>query len=274
MAGSRRPAESLLQPIRVPRAADLLVDQLRQRILANELVEGDLLPAERTLVDETGLGRGTVREALRTLEGEGLIEGRLGRYGGWVVRRPGEATVARSIEVFIRGRQIRLGALIETREAIEPACAALAAAHRNEEDLAHIGACTESLRESWVDVEAYLVDNVRWHLAVVAASHNELLIAVMSALADAVRTGTDIADFNSEHVRRATLAAHDRVVDAIRAGDPDAAFRRMHRHLHSFRTQVELAVPSDGPVGGTGASAADPVAPSGSVRRRSRRGAP
>jgi DNA-binding FadR family transcriptional regulator len=242
MVAARSRRDSLLQPIRVPRAADLLVEELRRRILSGELVEGDLLPAERTMVQETGLGRATVREALRMLETEGLISAGLGRYGGWEVQRPGEATVARCIDAFIRGRQIHPEAVMETREAIEPACAALAAVHRDEDDLAHLDAFTTSQRESSADLEAYLSQNLRWHLAVVAATHNELLIAVMSALADAVHAGTDIDNFNSHEVRRATVMAHERVVDAIRAGDAGAASRRMYRHVHAFRTQAQATL--------------------------------
>lgn len=169
------------------------------------------------------------------LEAEGLIAPRLGRYGGWQVQRPAQETVSRSIDVFIRGRQIRFGSLLEAREAIEPACARLAAVHRSDEDLAVLDACEQRLASCWRDVDTYLRENVVWHLAVVAASGNELLIAVMSALGDAVHAATDIAEFNSEDVRRAALAAHRGVVEAIRVQDPDAAFRRMYRHLHAFR---------------------------------------
>ena len=88
------------------------------------------------------------------------------------------------------------------------------------------------------DLPEFLRENVRWHLAVVDATHNELLIAVMSALGDAIHDGTDIEDFNSLKVRRAAIEAHDGVVAAIRDPDPDAARRRMHRHVHAFRAQA------------------------------------
>ncbi len=72
----------------------------------------------------------------------------------------------------------------------------------------------------------------------VDATHNELLIAIMSALGDAIHDGTDIEHFNSLQVRRAAMAAHDDVVAAIRDRNPDAARRRMHRHVHAFREQA------------------------------------
>ncbi|MEO5902222.1 MAG: FadR/GntR family transcriptional regulator [Ilumatobacteraceae bacterium] len=227
-----------LGPIEVPRAADVLVELLRRRVLDGDLVEGDVLPSERALMADTGLGRATVREALRVLEVEDLIEPRLGRYGGWTVRRPGRESVTRSIDVFIRGTQIRFGSLLAAREAIEPSCAALAAEHRTDEDLVALERHGARMAECWEDVPEYLLENVRWHLAVVDATHNELLIAFMSALGDAIHAGTDLGAFNSTAVRRAAMRAHDSVVTAIREQDPDAAFRRMHRHVHAFHSQA------------------------------------
>ena len=227
-----------LGPIEVPRAADVLADRLRAQILSGALSAGHVLPAERALVQETGLGRASVREALHVLEVEALVSPRLGRYGGWVVRQPGEDSITRSVDVFIRGRQIRFEALLAAREAIEPSCAALAADNRTAEDIARIDQHTQTMRECWRDLPSYLLENVRWHLAVVKATHNELLIAFMTALGEAIHAGTNIDDFNSEDVRRAALHAHDSVNQAIRAGDRDAAFRRMYRHVHAFREQA------------------------------------
>jgi DNA-binding FadR family transcriptional regulator len=234
----RATSTPFLTKVDVPRAADVLADRLRQAILSGQLRPGQSLPTERQLMVQTGLGRSSVREALRTLEIEDLIESRLGRYGGWFIRRPDEDSVARSIDVFIRGRQLRFEALLETREAIEPASAALAARNRTDHDLAELDRRNAWLRAVVDDVPAYLLGNVEWHLAVVRATHNELLIAVMSALSDAIHGGTDLEDFNSDDVRAAALHAHDRVVDAIRQHDEDAAFRRMYRHLHAFRLQA------------------------------------
>lgn len=230
-----RPSEPIVARVNIPRAAAVLAGQLRQQILSGALAEGALLPAERSLVAEAGVGRASVREALRILETEGLIASRLGRYGGWEVRQPGADTVSRSIDVFIRGRQISLTSVLEAREALEPGCAALAALHRTEADLATLDACDERLEACWRDLDAYLAENVRWHLAVVDASHNAVLVAMMAALADAIHAGTDLDGFNSETVRRAALDAHRGVVSAIRAQDSDAASRRMHRHVHAFR---------------------------------------
>ncbi len=214
------------------------------------------------------MGRASVREALRMLEVENLIEARLGRYGGWLIRRPDEESVARSIDVFIRGRKLRFDSLLETREAIEPACAALAARNRNEDDLAELDRRSAWLKAVADDVPDYLLGNVQWHLAVVRATHNELLIAIMSALSDAIHAGTDLDDFNSDDVRAAALHAHDRVIDAIRVQDEDAASRRMHSHLHAFRLQASTGkYPLDLPLTQNPAASAS-SSPTGQATRK------
>ena len=106
--------------INVPKAADVLANMLREKILNGELSEGTVLPNERDMAEETGLSRASVREALRILQGEGIVAKRLGRSGGSVIVRPTSAAIERSVAMFIRGQGIRLAAVFETRSVIEP----------------------------------------------------------------------------------------------------------------------------------------------------------
>jgi len=76
---------------------------------------------------QTGLSRGSVREALRILQTEGLVETRPGRLGGSVACRPGDDALARYVGLFVQGRGISLISLLQTREAIGPVLASLAA---------------------------------------------------------------------------------------------------------------------------------------------------
>ena len=72
----------VLTPVDVPKAADVLARDLRERILSGELPEGVALPAERELVKQTQMSRATVREALRILEVQNLLRVKAGRAGG------------------------------------------------------------------------------------------------------------------------------------------------------------------------------------------------
>lgn len=232
-----------IDQISVPKAAAVLADALREKILKGDLGAGVELPSERELGEQAGVSRATVREALRILESEGLIETRLGRRGGSSVLRPGTAPIERSVGIFIRGQRIRLQAVLETRGAIEPASARYAAQHRTEEDLESLERCQQRVEEASraADVEGYIQANLDWHVQVVRASHNELLIAFISAVAKSVYVESDIEGFNSAEVRDAVIRAHRRVMDAIREQDGEAAARRMERHVHAYIENVSKA---------------------------------
>lgn len=232
--------------LRVPKASDVLADHLRRQILDGEMSPGEMLPAERLLAEQSRLSRTSVREALRILEIEGLVATRPGRNGGTVVRRPDERAVAHSLDVFIRGRGVRLHDVLEAREKIEPICAELAAANRSDDELDRLREITGAVEGVRDDVPAFLSANVDWHLEVARASGNELLAAFMLAISNAVRAATDIEDFNSEAVRDGALKAHRRVLAAIEKQDPPKAREAMHRHVHAYREQVkEAGVPEE-----------------------------
>src|SRR6516164_8494855 len=134
-----------LSPVDVPKASDVLAGELRERILTGELAEGDPLPPERELVKQTQMSRATVREALRILEVQNLIRVKTGRAGGAFVQRPTTKSMANSVTMVIRGRRIRMAALLETREAIEPACAQLAAKYRTDADLERLDKANKAI---------------------------------------------------------------------------------------------------------------------------------
>ncbi|HLZ66381.1 MAG TPA: FCD domain-containing protein [Aliidongia sp.] len=228
--------------IRVERTYEALANHLREQILRGVIAPGTALPNERDLCDQTGLSRGSVREALRILEAEGLVTTRAGRSGGRIARLPGAEGVERSLDFFIRGQQVEFAAVLETMEALEPALAALAAEHRDPSDIEVLDEISREMADPSIDAPRYLALNAAWHLAVARASHNALLIAVMQALGPRLHD-PHVDDFISPEMREVVNAAHARVHRAIVEGDVEAARRRMGRHLHAYRTKVEVVGP-------------------------------
>ncbi len=117
-----------LGSIKVPKSCEVLAEKLQAQILSGDYPAGVSLPTERELVEATGLSRGSIRETLRILEAQGLVRTRPGRYGGSVVAQPTNALLASHINLFARVRSVPLRALVETRQALEPMVAYLAAA--------------------------------------------------------------------------------------------------------------------------------------------------
>ncbi len=217
----------------VPKASDVLASELRERILSGDYPEGTPLPPERELVVQTRMSRTTVREALRVLEVQGLVRIKAGRAGGAFVQQPGRESVANALELLIRGRQLRLASVHETREAIEPSCARLAARGRSAADLHQLEAANAALAASG-SREQFLQADLDWHIGVATAGHNDILTGIVIALSRAIYTLTHNEGFVNNEVRAITVRAHESVTRAIKEKDADAAVRRMARHVHSY----------------------------------------
>ena len=123
---------------------------------------------------------------------------------------------------------------METREALEPFCAELAARKHTVDDLAVLDRANKDISDPDADLAAFLQANLDWHVGVAMASHNELLIGFMTALSQAIYAGTENAAFVDDNVRTVTARAHRSITAAIRSRDADAAGRRMRRHVHSY----------------------------------------
>jgi len=220
-----------LSPIHVPKTSDVLARELRRQILSGALPAGAPLPPERDLVAQTGLSRSSVREALRILETESLVTTKPGRFGGSVASQPGDESLGRSLSHFVHGRGISLHDLMQTREAVEPSLAALAAENRTDEELQQLVAITQRVEAAFADVPLFLHENVNWHLAIAAASHNDLLRAILVSIANMVYKATAIENFATEEVRKQVVQAHRRILQGIEKKDAEMARRRMARHL-------------------------------------------
>jgi DNA-binding FadR family transcriptional regulator len=137
---------------------------------------------------------------------------------------------------------VRFESVLQAREAIEPQSARLAAMNHTPDDWADLLERHRAIQECIADVPAFLQANLAWHVSLVRASHNELLIAFTQAIAQAVYEATDLRGFNSPEVRQAVVLAHQKVMDAIEARDGDAAWRRMGRHVGAYVRAVDERV--------------------------------
>ena len=233
----------MLGSINVPKSCDVLAERLQQQILSGDYAPGAALPTERDLVSTTGLGRGSVREALRILEAQGLVRTRAGRYGGSVVARPTDALLATHISLFAKGNSVSLRALVEARQALEPMVAYLAARNRTAEDLATLKAISKRIDQAAVDaVPLFLQENVHWHSALAAASHNDLLRAFTASISAQMFEASRLEKFASPDVRGLVTHAHRRILQAIEAQDADAARSRAERDLQAYAVLLEAAV--------------------------------
>jgi DNA-binding FadR family transcriptional regulator len=118
--------------IRIPKAAELVADTLRRRIISGEYEAGDLLPAESALMASFDVARTTVRDAVRILESEGLLVVRRGANGGGRVQAPAVAMVADHAALVLQSRLTSLEDVYAARAMIETPIAGILADRSND----------------------------------------------------------------------------------------------------------------------------------------------
>ncbi|NYT64059.1 FadR family transcriptional regulator [Alcaligenaceae bacterium] len=233
------PATPRLTVINVPKSCDVLAKMLRDQILDGTIPDGTMLPAERELVEQTGLSRGSVREGLRILEAEGFIKTRSGRYGGSSVTRPSSAMVSEQINLFARVNGIPLSSIVQARVAVEPMLARLAALNRNGQDLERLAKISQRIVAAYDDVPTYLDENVNWHCALAQAGHNELLHTFTVSISKLIREATALKNMASPAVRTEVIRAHAKIEAAIIARDPELAEQRMLKHVLAYAAHTQ-----------------------------------
>lgn len=195
--------------------------RLREQIAGGAWPVGTKLPGETTLAKELGVGRSTVREALRALAGAGLVQSRQGAGVFVIAAEPDEDWPARL-------RRASVADVYEIRMMLEVRAAELAAERRTDADLAALDRALAARDDAFAGpaIEAFIDADIALHTAVVAAAHNPVLADLFAEFVPVLRDGLldlvallDVRTSDEAHGR----AAHAALVESIRTGDPPAA---------------------------------------------------
>ncbi|MFF7453581.1 FadR/GntR family transcriptional regulator [Kitasatospora sp. NPDC008115] len=200
---------------------DTAIDQLREQLSAGVWPVGSRIPTEHELAERLGIGRNTVREAIRVLV-----------HAGMLVSRQGEGTFVRSTSdpaAVLRGVQ-RSGVrdVLEVRAALETEAARLAALRHTPEDVRRMRAALAREAEVFAahperaGREATVEHDLEFHTAVVEAAHNPALTEVYRYFGASVRESMRAA-FGDHEMPEVVMATHQALVDAIESGDPELA---------------------------------------------------
>src|SRR5574341_2254058 len=117
----------MFHPVRTSRASEDIVQQIKAQIFAGQIVPGHRLPTEMELCEQFRVSRTTVRDALRVLESQGLIEIKVGAGGGAFVAEPRHETVSESLSNMLKMQSVDIEELSEARLVIETSIVAFAA---------------------------------------------------------------------------------------------------------------------------------------------------
>jgi GntR family transcriptional regulator, transcriptional repressor for pyruvate dehydrogenase complex len=248
----RVPNGQIGQPVRAPKTSELIAAQLRRQVVRGSVRPGEKLPPETQLMTQFGVSRPTIREAFRILETEGLIVVRPGSRGGAQVMAPDQTAAARHVGLLLQLQGTTIDDVYEARKIAEPACAAMLARRRTEQDIADLAAVVAEI-ESAIEAasakgggDGLAPDPALWsrlthrfHELIMQRSGNKTLALQGAMLHDIVATHTELRVSRSfdraespERFRRA-VKAYKKLLALIEAGDADGAQRLWHSHMES-----------------------------------------
>lgn len=218
-----------LRPFAARTQRDAVVEAIRRIVFLGLLPVGERLPPERELAPMLGVGRRTLRSAIRQLADDGLLDTTVGRSGGTRVRRPPLNT--KRIDAFVEETRTALRSSFEARLAIEPVLARKASERADPEAVRRLLALAHS--EPGTPVEVRAVDT-RIHTLVAEMAGNEILRTAIELARTEFFGWADVLWMPFEGMSReewTSRSQHIRIASAIRDGDGPAAAAAMRRHL-------------------------------------------
>lgn len=222
VVSSEKSWESLgpLQPVPLHR---LVLDKLYELMHEGQLQLGDLLPSERLLAEKLNVSRGTLREAFRILEHEGIIETRGG--GGRRLRRALTDDISLSPEAYMNSlRRSAAIDLMEARQALEERIVELACERATDADISNIREALDASKPVTEEVES----DTAFHIAIAAATHNFVFVRMMRVHLDLVK-GIRSMILTPER-REQMHEEHQAIFEAIATRDAERARAAMIRH--------------------------------------------
>ncbi len=230
------------QPIERRRVYAQIAEQLLAQIGSRRLRPGDALPPERELTQTFKVGRSSIREALRMLESQGVIEPASG--GAFVIANAANPLETSLRLLFTLDEQAGMHDLFELRRIVECEAAALAAERHRDEHLGEMDAATAEMEASLLASgrgDSFIEADVRFHLAVAEATGNRLVLHTMHAVRDVLRRAL-VTVYTIPQSPESAVVEHRAIRAAVAAGDGGRARDEMRAHLGRVESDVQKGV--------------------------------
>jgi GntR family transcriptional repressor for pyruvate dehydrogenase complex len=222
--------ETLFNPIKTSRAFEAISTEIKELIFKGALKPGDRLPSETELAGRFGVGRQTIREALRLLELSGFISMQKGGSGGPLVVNTILNTIGNSFLDIFRMQSITIDEVTTARIQIEKVILANVIVHATDSDI-------ELLRANIVEAQTKIArgiqafeENIDFHKILAQASRNQVFVVVMEAIAAVVAHLRTLLGMDMELSSRA-VSEHEELLEAIIRKENDKAMQILERHL-------------------------------------------
>jgi GntR family transcriptional regulator, transcriptional repressor for pyruvate dehydrogenase complex len=219
--------------------SEAIARDIVRRIGAEGLEPGAQLPPEAKMLEEYGVGRGSLREALRILEVHGLISIKPGPRGGPTVDEVRTSNFGRMASLFFQMDGVTFGELIEARRTMEPMLARRAAETQDPQLLPELVRFQDVSRPD----EDYPRRATDFHELVAIMSGNRIVSLFSRSLADVVRDRV-VDSLYPKSRRRDVLATHGDIARAIADADADRAEQLMREHMEDYAAQARRRLPA------------------------------
>jgi DNA-binding FadR family transcriptional regulator len=220
-----------------------LVEELGRGIRQAQLKPGDKLPTESAIMEQFGVSRTVVREAISQLQAGGMVETRHG-IGTFVLERPPQAGIAISADSIVTVRDVL--AILELRISMETEAAWLAASRRSDDQVAQMGEALGEMQRALSQDRTSVEADVRFHQLIAEATGNRYFVDLLGQLGNAIipraRVNTPALDQGtpSDYLERVNRE-HEDIYKAILRRDPEAARAAMRTHLSNSRERLREA---------------------------------
>jgi GntR family transcriptional repressor for pyruvate dehydrogenase complex len=222
-----------------------IVQQIRAALFSDQLKPGEPLGSEKHLAARFGVSRMAVRDALRSLEAAGIVDIRVGAKGGVFIAHGNHDRFADALSIQFKLVGITVEEMFDSQIAIEVMATELAAQRADKADLKKLrdllGGLQALSQTSLTKVAAlrFTELSMRFHQALVEASHNRALSAQFKALRFVLEPV--YARRTTNVVARRVVASHKAVLDSVEVGDAERACSLMRRRLQTIRAHQLLA---------------------------------
>jgi GntR family transcriptional repressor for pyruvate dehydrogenase complex len=206
-----------------------------ERLILKKLQPGDKLPSERDLAEMLRVSRGSIRDAIRSLELLGLVEARQGT--GTIVRETSENALTHPFANALKRRKELVGELLDFRKMLEPPLAARAATHASSEEVLEMEDILRRQEEKQRQGDAAVAEDAEFHYSIALASGNSVVLKVIDTVMDLLRD-TRARSLQVEGRPYKSLNGHRRILAAIKRHDAEAAKAAMRRHLEDVEEIV------------------------------------
>lgn len=225
-----------LRPISLPtsrrslKRSELIAQELANYIVDSQLPSGSVLPREKDMVEQLGVGRNTLREALRLLESRGVVTMRSGPGGGPVVRHPEPSDLREGLTLILQFQRATMNEVMDARTWLEPSAARLAASNITKAEVLQLRRVNAEMSEHIDSHETIMDTNRRFHQIIAAATGNLVVQVFTETLLTVADSG--VGELNhSTKFRKVAVEGHEEIIDAMAARDPDAAEAAMRKHV-------------------------------------------